>query len=205
MLSTYCTLFVQDLKKSFEILWWVAVSTLCFRFYPLLVAVHRLKGEYRLVCVILGKELSQYEHYLHNRERMKGNISQKIIEKMFIGWQKSLSLMITDIDNARLYLLTSRWCSDSPVGGAGGGGSPGGGVPYDQGLPVPDGFPDRHSCSPRTRSGAQGPWVPALPRVYQGMCVWEVLCQELQKPIRKGEKLTAIRVVNLMVKIWIMW
>lgn len=115
---------------------------------------------------------------------------------MFIRWQKSLGLMITDIDNARLYLFTCRWFSDSPVGGAGGGGSPGGGVPYDQGLPVPDGFPDRHSCSPRTRGGAQGPWVPALPRVYQGVCVWEVLCQELQKPIRKGEKLTAIRVVN---------
>lgn len=119
---------------------------------------------------------------------------------MFIRWQKSLGLMITDIDNARLYLLTSRWFSDSPVGGAGGGGSPGGGVPYDQGLPVPDGFPNRHSCSPRTRGGAQGPWVPAVPRVYQGVCVWEVLCQELQKPIRKGEKLTAIGDVK---KIWL--
>lgn len=29
------------------------------------MAVHQLKGEYRLVCVILGEELSQYKYYLH--------------------------------------------------------------------------------------------------------------------------------------------
>lgn len=29
------------------------------------MAVHQLKGEYRLVCVILGKELSQHKYYLH--------------------------------------------------------------------------------------------------------------------------------------------
>lgn len=61
--------------------------------------------------------------------------------------------------------------SDSPAGGAGGGGSPGGRVPYDQGLPDPDGFPDRHPCPPRTGGGAQGSWVPAVPRVCQGLCV----------------------------------
>lgn len=32
------------------------------------MAVHQLKGEYRLVCVILGKELSQYKYYLRERK-----------------------------------------------------------------------------------------------------------------------------------------
>ena len=78
------------------------------------------------------------------------------------------------------------------LGGARGSGGQRGGVPYDAGLSVPHGFPDRCPCPPRAGGRAEGPWVSALLGVHQGLRVWEVLCQELQKSLRKGESKSCV-------------